>query len=370
MPSDKKNENENLSFSLPLGDGPTGSEAKPFSPDQMIRCEECLRANGPTRVNCLYCGSALPFNESSVNLQKPALRPLEKWEQGYNNILLPSAANDPLIDITHSDPRPSNLTDADVAEAADLLKLTPEDLARILSLSLALPLARASTIDEASLIKRRLSRLRIDTIIVPDLDLGVPEKPSIKVRSLEIGPTAIVVFQTPETSGTNITWSSLILAVLGRLVVRRVELREQKTSRAEHRILDSNEFFADESVVEIYVKGQATPYRIAANSFDFSCLDEKKKFVAGENLLALLDVFREHAPQLAFDDTYKSARKALEAVWPSQRQNEAGGWRRDRPGKISIGSTTEISNELQFSRYSRLRHYFGFKSREEKDENA
>ena len=367
---DEKKDNENISFSLPVAEGPVSAEAKPFSPDQMIRCEECLRANGPTRVNCLYCGAALPFNESSVNLQKPALRPLEKWEQGYNNILLPSSANDLLHDSQQTKPRSSNLTDADLAEAADLLKLTQEDLARILSLELTLPLARASTIDEASLVQRRLSRLRIDTVIVPDLDLGVVETPPVKVRSMGIEPAGIITYQTPETSGTNIAWSNLVLAVLGRLVVRRVELREEKTSRAENRILDANEFFADESVVELYTHDHTTPYRISANSFDFSCLNERKRFVAGENLLALLDVFREHAPQLEFDDSYNSARKALEAVWPSQRQNEAGGWRRDRPGKISIGSATEISNELQFSRYSRLRHYFGFKSREGKDENA
>jgi len=367
---DKKNENENISFSPPAVDGTISAETKPFSPKEMIRCEECLRANGPTRVNCLYCGEALPLNESSVNLQKPALRPLEKWEQGYNNILLPSSANDLPHDSLQAKAQRSNLADAHVAEAADLLKLTTEDLERILSLGLPLPLARASTIDEASLVQRRLSRLRIDTVIVPDLDLGVAETPPVKVRSMEIGPAGIVAYQSPETSGADIAWSSLVFAVLGRLVVRRVELREQKTSRAENRILDAKEFFTDESVVEFYTQGQTTPYRISANSFDFSCLQERKKLVAGENLLALREVFRERAPEIEFDDSYNSARKALEAVWPSQRQNEAGGWRRDRPGKYSIGSATEISNELQFSRYSRLRHYLGFKSREAKDENA
>ncbi|MBC8028481.1 MAG: hypothetical protein H7Z16_00045 [Pyrinomonadaceae bacterium] len=346
------------------------TEPKPFAPDQMIRCEECLRANGPTRVNCLYCGAPLPFNETLVNLQKPALRPLEKWEQGYNNILLPSSANH----LPHGPHRVNsprfNLSEADIAEAAGLLKLTADDFARILSLGLPLPLARASTMDEASLVQRRLSRLRVDTVIVSDVDLGVVETPPVRVRAIVVEPAGFIAYQTPEATGINIAWSSLVLAVVGRLVVRRVELREQKTTRAENRILDANEFFTDEFALEFYTQAQATPYRINANSFDFSCLGARKSLVAGENLVALVELFREHAPQLERDDSYNSARKALEAVWPSERQNEAGGWRRDRPGKYSIGSATEISNEMQFLRYSRLRHYFGFRSMDGKDEDA
>jgi hypothetical protein len=354
LPDDNKTNSENSTFTSAATDGQSTTETKAFAPDQMIRCDECLRANGPTRINCLYCGAALPVNESSVNLQKPALRPLEKWEQGYNNILLPSSAN-------HLQPvnaRLSNLTDVEIAEAADLLKLTTKDLKRILVFELPLPVARASTIDEALLVQRRLGRLRIDTVIVSDADLGTIESPPIRIRSINFESDGFVVYQTPETLGINITWSGLVLTVEGRLVVKRVELREQKTSRSENRILDANEFFTDEFVVEFYTHGQATPFRINANSFDFSCLGDRKQFVAAENLRAMLDLFREHTAQLECDDSFNSARKALEAVWPSQRQIEAGGWRRDRPGKYSVGSATEISNETQFLRYSRLRYYF------------
>jgi len=187
---------------------------------------------------------------------------------------------------------------------------------------------------------------------------------------MALQPDGFVAFQMPENPGAKIVWSSLLLAVVGRLVVKRVELREQNTARAENRILDANEFFTDESTVEFYVRGLVAPYRISANSFDFSCLGERKSYVAGENLRALIDLFRERAPQLECDDSYHSVRKALEAVWPSQRQHESGGWRRDRPGKYSIGSATELSNESQFSRYARLRHNFGFRSTESNDESA
>jgi hypothetical protein len=98
----------------------------------------------------------LPQSETTVSLQKPALRPLEKWEQGYNNILLP-----PVV----------NLTAAKLAEASDLLRLRPDDLEGILSSPLPQPLARASTVDEAGLSQRRLSTLDINSCILPDADL-------------------------------------------------------------------------------------------------------------------------------------------------------------------------------------------------------
>lgn len=321
----------------------------------MVRCEECLRANPPTRVNCLYCAAVLPLNETSINLQKPVLRPLEKWERGYNNILLPP---------------PANLSEAALAEAADALRLTTADLSRILSLGMKLPLARAATIDEASLVQFRLGRLEINTQIVPDADLGLDETRPFKVRAAGIDDSGIYVFPTPETPATKLSWANVVLMVVGRLIVKRVELKEQKASRAENRILDASEFFTDESVVELYTMEQAAPYRIAANSFDFSCLENRKSLLTNENMSGLLSLFREHAPDALFDDSYNSLRKALEAVWPSEQQNETRGWRRERPGKYSIGSVNEISNENQFLRYSRLRYYFLSQGRTKTDEDA
>ena len=62
-------------------------------------------------------------------------------------------------------------------------------------------------------------------------------------------------------------------------------------------------------MIDFYTLDQATPYRIAANGFDFSCLGESKRLVAGENLVALLELFRDQAPQLAIDDSYNSGAK-------------------------------------------------------------
>ncbi len=338
MPKD----NENVALPI-LIDGPTESAPEPFAPDQMVRCDVCLRANPPTRVNCLYCGGILPLNETTVALQKPTLRPLEKWEQGYNNILLPPAAN----------PGEENLV-----PAADLLRLRPDDLARILTSSMPLPLARAATMDEASLVQRRLTGLGINSCIMPDMEPDANAMGLVKVRALDIDDAGICAYRTPETPAIQISWPDLVLMVVGRLVVKRVELKEQKGTRTENQILAASEFVTDEIVVDLYSRKQTTPYRISANSFDFSCLEERKGLLASENISTLLKLLRDFAPHAEYDDSFNSVRKALEAVWPSEQQNESSGWRRERPGKYSIGSVTELSNEMQFLRYSRLRHHF------------
>ena len=335
------------SVPLPTTDEPVDHLPEPFAPDQMVRCDECLRANPPTRVNCLYCGVVLPQNETTVNLQKPALRPLEKWEQGYNNILQPAAAN-----------ASGQIEDAVLREASDLLRLSPPDLTRILAAGMPLPLARAATMDEAALVERRLRGLGIETCIVAEAPPGTEAIGPLRVRALEIDDEGIRAFQTPETPATAILWSELVLLVVGRLIVKRVEMKEQKGARAEHRILDSSEFVTDETVVDFYTSKHTATHRIAANSFDFSCLGEQKGLVAAENILTLLKLFRQRAPQAVYDDSFHSMRKALEAVWPAEQQNESSGWRRERPGKYSIGSATELSNEMQFLRYSRLRYHF------------
>ena len=321
----------------------------------MVRCEECLRANPPTRVNCLYCAAILPTDETTIHLQKPSLRPLEKWEQGYNNILWPP---------------PANVSEPGLSEGAALLRLATADLARILSLKMPLPVARAATLEEALLVQRRLANVEIGTRIVLDAELGAEETPSTKVRAIEIDETGIRAFQTPETPASHIQWSDFELLVAGRLVTRRFELKEQNRARSEASIVDASEFFTDEPVFELHSRTLSLPYRFSANSFDFSCLGNMKSLLSGENIATLLNRFCENAPHAERDESYNLVRKALEVVWASQQQHESIGWRRERPGKYTVGSATETSNERQFSRYSRLRYFLYAEAKTKNNEDA
>jgi hypothetical protein len=334
-------DNENVPAPFATTDEPLDPALSPFAPDQLVRCEECLRANPPTRVSCLYCAGALPQNESTVDLQKPALRPLEKWEQGFNNILLPPVAN---------------ITTERLTTAAELLRLQADDLSRIFSSPIPLPLARAATLDEANLVQRRLKNLEINSHIMPDADLGIDSNGVIKIRSLDIDNDHLYAYQSPDAPAIEIAWNDLALLVSGRLIFKRVELTEQKGPRADS-LVDANEFFSDEAVVDLYVRQQPRSYRIAANRFDFSCLGSGKGLLAGENIVKLTELLCELAPHAEHDDSFASVRKSLEAVWPSEQQNESSGWRRERPGKYSIGTVTGVSNEMQFLRYSRLRYF-------------
>jgi len=307
--------------------------AMPFAPDQMIRCDACLRANPPTRVNCLYCSAPLAHDEDSIDLQKPSLRPLEKWERGYDNILLGSLANLPA----------SNL-----AEAADLLRVPETDLSQILSSPSPLPLARTATIDEARLIERRLQKLDIPSAIMPEGDTA-PDL--VRIRALEIGES-LTVFEQAGVAGEEIQWKDVELIVKGRLVTKRVEIREQR-KRVENNIVDSSQFVTDELVMDFYASAQRS-YRIVANNFDFNCLGKTKTLVAAENLSQLIEVFRLKAPQATYDDVFNSQRKLLDLIWPPEQSNHSSGWRRERPGKYSLGSATEVTNHEQFSRYSQM----------------
>ncbi|HEX3280691.1 MAG TPA: hypothetical protein VHR36_05625 [Pyrinomonadaceae bacterium] len=336
MPKD--NENDNETFRL-LKTDPSESPVRSFTPGEMVRCESCLRANPPTRASCLYCGAALPLQPAASVFQKPALRPLEKWEHGYNNILLPPAAN---------------LTESVLAETADFLRLEKEELERIIASDTPLPLARSSSKEEAELIQHRLRTAQLASVIVADASLGL--EPPIKLRALEFHDDGVSAYQSPQAQPQELAWNDFVLLVSGRITRKRVELQEARKGK-ENRVLAADQFFADESVVDLFVKQGTTPYRIASGSFDFSCLAEKKRLVAAENMAILIEVFRERIPGLVYDQTYNPARKTLEPVWRSEQQNESTGWRRGGPGRVSLGSATETSNESQFSRYSRLRFY-------------
>ncbi len=290
-------DNENIPF---FDDEPVARlEPQGFAPDQMVRCEECLRANAPTRLDCLYCGTALLLDEKTADLRKPTLKPIDQSARGFNNIFLPHGA--------------SNFNPEIVSEAASLLKLSTSDLE------------------------------------------------PIRVRALVIDETGVTAIPIAAADGIQIPWQNFVLLVTGRLTTNRVELTERKVRGRENEILEADHFFADEGVVDLYYEQKVGNLRIRASGFDFSCLPQKSLTVA-ENLALLIKLLREKAPAAEYDDSYDLVHKALELVLPSEQQTESRGWRRQGLGKYAIEAATEVTNEVQFTRYSRLRYHFKTKS--------
>lgn len=337
MPKD----NENIPFLGPV----EPSEPQGFSAEQMIRCEECLRANPPTRVSCLYCVAPLPLTEASKRLRKPVLRQPERHQLGYNNILLPQ----------------TQPADAEVvAKAAVLLQLSEENVQQILTQDLPLPAARTASGDEADLVCERLRELGLQCLVLGDDDLGMPsiENALKRVKLMGFDDDSLAIYQAGVAEVTEVAWTDVVLIVPGRLLETRLEIQERMTRKSEKELLDASEFFKDEAVIDFYIANHSATWRVSANGFDFSCLANEKTLVANENIGKLQRLFVDRALNAKLDDTYTRVRSVLGLAWTTQPETQSSGWRRERPGKLSIGLATIKSNETQFTRYSRLRHYF------------
>jgi hypothetical protein len=332
-------DNENIPFLGPV----EPSEPQGFSPEQMIRCEECLRANPPTRVNCLYCVSPLPLNEASKSLRKPVLRQPDKHQLGYNNILLP-------IDRA--------VPEEVIRDAAVLLKLTPENVRALMSESVPLPVARTGSREEAELVCERLRDLGLSCATVSDRELGLSSSDNAvkRIRAMSFHDDAVEIHQVAET--IEVSWAEIILVVSGRLFETTVEFKERISRKPEREILDTSEFFRDEAVIDLYFANQSATWRIGASGFDFSCLGSEKMLVANENIGKLQRLIVEKAVSARFDDSYRRVRNLLELAWGTHEETQSSGWRREAPGKLSVGMATTKSNESQFTRYSRLRCFF------------
>jgi hypothetical protein len=332
-------DNENMPF---LDDGPLApSEPQGFAHDEMLRCDVCLRANPPTRANCLYCAAALTTGRKTVDPRAITLKPVDDSILGYNCILFPTRAN--------------NYAPGKLQTAAQLLKLSSAELQQIIAAPVPLPLARTETREEVELITLKLSDLGLSTTVVSDAELGL-SGPVVQIRAAKLTDGGITLKQIGGDVGTEISWSQIALIVSGRFITRRVESAEQKGKRGEKEITEAREFFADEPVMDLYANERSECFRITANNFDYSPLPQRG-FVAAENFASLLNLIRTSSATARHDDSYLAVRQALDQAWPSGQRTGSGGWRRERPGKYSIEAIMESSNINQFTRYSRLRSF-------------
>jgi len=285
----------------------------------------------------------LPLTESSARLRKPVLRQPEKHQLGYNNILLP-------VD--------REVASEIVAEAAQLLKLPVETVQQLMAQSVPAPVARTASCEEAELVTLRLQDLGSRCVTVSDEELGLSfSETSVKrVRAMNFHDEQVMIYHSG-TEQTNIAWSDVILILPARLIETRLEIKERMSRKKENEILDTNEFFRDEGVIDFYTTTHSCTWRVGASGFDFSCLGSEKVLVASQNIRRLQELIVAKAVNAHFDDSYHRLRNLLEFVWSTQPETQSSGWRRERPGKLSVGVATTKSNESQFTRYSRLRYY-------------
>jgi hypothetical protein len=346
---------------LPLIDEDAGAQSVPraFTPGEMVACEECVRANAPTRMNCLYCGAALPVADAANDLRRPTLRALEAWEQGFNVVLVPQGAvGDP--GGAAGEPSVDNLS-----EAAALLRLEAGQLREMRGAGVPLPLARVASREEASVVERRLGALGCQVETVADEELGVEVHAPKRIRRLEIGADALTGWTSAESEPERVEWADLVLLVAGRIARKRIEVEERRGGGrrgGEAEVMETREFHTDESALDLYVAGSVVNWRIMAENFDYSCLGAEKSLTAAENFKRLTETLRARATAAAFDDSYRSVRAFLKFAWPLAEQTETGSLKRIRPGRYNAEAVTSVTNETQFTRYGRLLRYFQLRS--------
>jgi hypothetical protein len=226
-----------------------------------------------------------------------------------------------------------------------------------MSQNLPMPVARTASREEAELVSARLRDLGLDCLTLSDEDLGLSFSDNAvkRVRSMTFDDERVTIYQAGAAEVTEAVWADIVLIVRGRLFETRLEIKERKTGKTENEILDTSEFFRDETVIDFYTASHASTWRVSAGGFDFSCLGREKALVANENIGRLQRLIVGKAVNAHVDDSYARMRNLLELAWSTQPETQSSGWRRERPGKLSVGMATTRSNEIQFTRYSRLR---------------
>lgn len=315
-------------------------DARPFSHKEMVTCEECLRANPPTRSNCLYCGVKLPLPDADVSSsRRPVIRQPEKWEEGYNVVLADRAsASDKLL-----------------SEVSGLLRLERAEAAVILEAEKPLPLARVDSPEEARLVEERLRSFGLSVLVVSDGDLMMKEESRRRARAFDFEEDGLVAHAAGSKDVWRANWSDFVLLTTGRLVTRRVELEERR-KRGGSEVIEARELTGDVLLLDLYTETRDGGWRLASDSFDFSCLGSRKALIASQNFASLVEALRERAPRMIVDHSYNSLRRALAPVWPPEERTESKGLRRERPGRFNTEAVMTSCNETQFTRYSRLRH--------------
>ena len=313
-----------------------GESARPrtFAEDEMVLCEDCLRANPPTRANCLYCGAQLA-------VKTPGSAPTVDASP------VPVAAETGFYVVA----RANELDESACESVAAKLQTKPVDVLAAIKGGASLPL-RLSSRAEAQALIEELKSLGVDATVVGAEDPGFAATPK-KIRALEFSDSGIAGVTVSSGERLEETWDGLVLIVTGRLQSTNVE-DVVRRKRGGQRPLERRELMNDETICDLHCRTSPDSWRIIAGSFDFSCLGSQKRITTFENFRSLIDLLRERAPNVVVDDSFHAARAFLANLWPLETNTRNGGWRRSGAGKVDMSTVTTTDNETQFNNYSRL----------------
>lgn len=320
---------------------PLRSESEGYKSEEMIVCKKCQRNNPPTRLDCMYCGAKLEFDQTQSQLLKPVLRKIEPYAKGFNLIYLANLAK---------------WDEKQLSEVAKMTRIERNDLQKLVESTKSLPIARAETLQETEIVSQRLDELGIKTTIIED-DAFELEQNSRRLRRIDFYEDKIVLILFNNDEIFEIERDKLALIVVGAIFERKLETTEKYKKKGENKVLEIAEVSSDEILIDIYTKDDLISYRITQKGFDFSSLGSEKNILAVENMKLMVAKLRSFAPNALFDDSYLKVRDDLSHVWEVEELNETKGMQRRGFGTFNRLSEIKTSNLLQFTKYSRLQFH-------------
>lgn len=328
--TDELNENDWLK------DLPLNAKSEGYKAEEMIACQKCQRKNPPNRLECLYCGVELEFDENQT--VKPIVRKMDSHVKGSNLIYLGNL---------------KNWDETQIAEVAKMTRMTNDEVKKIFVNEKSLPIARVETEKEVLHISKAFEQLGLKTSVIEDETFELEKNPK-RIRSIQTTAETFNLQDFNTNEIFEIRREDLILIVVGTVFERKLEATEKYQKKDENKIVSLAEISSDSVVIDLYTNNNLIGYRIIPSGFDFSWLADEKKLLAIENVKILINKLREFATFAKYDDDYWKVRDSLVNVWQNEETTDSKGLQRQNFGKFNRETVTTTSNLMQFTKYSRL----------------
>ncbi|HEX5736538.1 MAG TPA: hypothetical protein VF131_27145 [Blastocatellia bacterium] len=273
----------------------------------------------------------------------PAQRVIDSSELAFNTILEPVGVA-----------APARAADS----LASALKIEPGEARALIESRKPLALARSQTRQEAEMIAELVRSYGLRARVVADEDLKLNSE---LIRARRIIPTANGIQVQHRDGALTVASPDVRLLVVGNLRNTRVDFTESKAgmrSRAST-VLDTSEFFSEETLLDVYTKERGESFRIKADGFDYSGIVQPLSFRAEVNFGSLIDALHRLAPGARIDKEFAEVSKLFSRAWPERSRTESGGVKRTGLAYRPVSKSSVIKdNRDQFDRYSRLMFIF------------
>src|SRR6266404_1078307 len=153
------------------------SKPKSFAAHELVNCDECSRANPPTRSACLYCGAPLA-NATLLEVSPVAATEAQTSVSGDRSyvVLIPRETD--------------QIEESTVSQLASLLQVKTSELLNALSAGGALPLRLARNTEDANRFAGDVRSFGLEVVNVAENELE-PDESFVKIRAIELADDSL-----------------------------------------------------------------------------------------------------------------------------------------------------------------------------------